>query len=356
MPFGIRSPQFPAGVPLGWFVDGLTVDPVSGRLYYGDIGVLASAASGIMRTALDGTGATTLVPHLDGRGRGLAIDLAGGKMYFAQHNPLSTTGGRIWRANLDGSVLEVIVPGLNRPRDVALDLFGGRVYWTDEATFKIQSANLDGTGLLDVVTGLTGGPSSLTLQAVTNQPPVAQCQDLTIFTDTGLCTATISVDNASFDPDGDPITLDQVPPGPYSLGDNTVTLTVTDDSGASDSCMAVVTVVDVELPTISCVESVNPSGKNVPKARKVNEDGFYQVSAGDNCTVPEITLGGFTLAEGETIKITQAKGKSGVRFVNTMGPAKIRHFQVGPGDAVVTATDGAGNVATVTCLVPPPPK
>ena len=179
---------------------------------------------------------------------------------------------------------------------------------------------------------------------IVNRPPVAQCQDRTIFTDTGLCTATISVDNASFDPDGDPITLDQVPPGPYSLGDNTVTLTVTDDSGASDFCTAVVTVEDRELPAISCVESHNPSGKNVPKAGKVNEDGFYQVSAGDNCTVPEITLGSFTLAEGETIKLTQTPGKSGVKLVNTMGKGEIRHFQVGPGDAVIMATDGAGNV------------
>ena len=69
----------------------------------------------------------------------------------------------------------------------------------------------------------------LSLIVVLNQPPVAQCQNLTIFTDTGSCTSTISVDSASFDPDGDPITLNQVPAGPYSLGSTDVTLTVTDD-------------------------------------------------------------------------------------------------------------------------------
>ena len=116
------------------------------------------------------------------------------------------------------------------------------------------------------------------------------------------------------------------------------------------------TVVDRELPTLSCVESVNPSTKNVPKASKVNEDGFYQVSAGDNCMPPTIELGGFILADGETIKLTQTPGQSGVRLVNTMGAGEIRHFQVGSGDALITATDGAGNVSSVTCLVPPPPK
>jgi hypothetical protein len=40
--------------------------------------------------------------------------------------------------------------------------------------------------------------------------------------------------------------------GPYGLGANTVTLTVTDTSGASDSCTATVTVVDGEDPTIAC--------------------------------------------------------------------------------------------------------
>ena len=68
------------------------------------------------------------------------------------------------------------------------------------------------------------------------------------------------------------------------------------------------------------------------------------------------TVGSFVLANGETIKLTQTPGKSGVKFVNTMGPEQIRHFQVGPGEPVITATDGAGNNTSVTCLVPPPPK
>lgn len=85
-----------------------------------------------------------------------------------------------------------------------------------------------------------------------NQPPVAQCKNVTVSTDPGRCTASsVSVDNGSFDPDGDPITLAQVPPPPYSLGTTNVTLTVTDDQGASDSCAATVTVVDTTPPTIT---------------------------------------------------------------------------------------------------------
>ncbi len=158
--------ESPFGTFTGWFIDGLTLDLVNipNQIYYGDVGVLIAngAPSGIVRTNLDGTLATSLVPHLDGRGRGLALDLAANKMYFAEHAPASTFGGRIWQANLDGTGLVVIVPGLQRPRDLALDLGGGKIYWVDESTKKIQNANLDGSGVADVV-GLLDSPDSLAL-------------------------------------------------------------------------------------------------------------------------------------------------------------------------------------------------
>lgn len=95
----------------------------------------------------------------------------------------------------------------------------------------------------------------------------------------------------------------------------------------------------------------------MPAAGNTSQDGFYRVSASDVCIVaPAIRLGSFSLVNGETIKITQVRGQSGVKLINTMGPLRIRHFQVGPGDAIITATDDSGNTASATCLVPPPPK
>jgi hypothetical protein len=118
-----------------------------------------------------------------------------------------------------------------------------------------------------------------------------------------------------------------------------------------------VKVVDTTAPVVACEESFNPSGKNVPPAHNTNPDGFYVVGATDVCSTSNtIKIGDFTLANGETIKITQSPGFSGVTLVNTMGPANIKHFRVGPGDAVITVTDSNGNVGTAMCLVPPPPK
>jgi hypothetical protein len=74
-----------------------------------------------------------------------------------------------------------------------------------------------------------------------NHSPVARCRDVVVPARmAGFANA--SVNDGSYDPDGDPITLIQSPPGPYPLGTNHVTLTVTDDKGASNSCSALVIV------------------------------------------------------------------------------------------------------------------
>jgi uncharacterized repeat protein (TIGR01451 family) len=77
-----------------------------------------------------------------------------------------------------------------------------------------------------------------------NNPPVAKCKDVTVLAGPGG-TASASIDDGSFDPDGDPITIVQTPPGPYPVGTTTVTLTVTDSHSLSNSCSATVTVVGV---------------------------------------------------------------------------------------------------------------
>ena len=62
--------------------------------------------------------------------------------------------GKIQRANLDGSGVEDLVEGLDFPFDLALDVAAGKMYWTDFHTNKIQRANLDGSGVEDLVEGL----------------------------------------------------------------------------------------------------------------------------------------------------------------------------------------------------------
>ena len=71
---------------------------------------------------------------------------------------------KIQRANLDGSNIQDVLTGLIHPLYLALDIPGGKIYWTGWLTGRIRSANLDGSNLQDLVvkTG-QGNPHSIAL-------------------------------------------------------------------------------------------------------------------------------------------------------------------------------------------------
>lgn len=74
------------------------------------------------------------------------------------------TTNKIQRANLDGTGIEDVVTGLEAPHGIALDIVGGKVYWVSAGTAqKVQRANLDGTGVEDLFTGFLDMPSAIAL-------------------------------------------------------------------------------------------------------------------------------------------------------------------------------------------------
>ncbi|HJQ26738.1 MAG TPA: FG-GAP-like repeat-containing protein [Blastocatellia bacterium] len=157
---------------------------------------------------------------------------------------------------------------------------------------------------------------------ITNQNPVARCKNVTVSTDANSCFANASIDDGSSDPDvGDTITLTQSPAGPYHTGANTVTLTVTDNHGASSSCTATVTVLDQTPPQINC-----PASKTVPTdaglCSALADPG--QAMATDNCT--SATVNGVR-GDSQPLSAPYPKGTTTITW---------------------TATDGAGNSATCT--------
>ncbi len=90
-----------------------------------------------------------------------------------------------------------------------------------------------------------------------NEPPVAVCQDLTLDLDpvTGTVSITAAdVDNGSTDNCGiASMTLDISSFDCSNTGANTVTMTVTDNSGNSSTCTSTVTVQDVTAPEVFCI-------------------------------------------------------------------------------------------------------
>jgi sugar lactone lactonase YvrE len=73
----------------------------------------------------------------------------GGKIYWANN-----VSDKIEQSNFDGSSQEDLITGLGDPEGVAIDESNKKIYWIDRANDKIIRADLDGTNQTDIVTGL----------------------------------------------------------------------------------------------------------------------------------------------------------------------------------------------------------
>lgn len=173
------------------------------------------------------------------------------------HTVTAHVSDSVTNAPLAGQTVTFTITGVNvgvagvcTPADCKTDA-NGNVSFTYPDTNGVGDDTIKAS-----FTDATGALQSATAQkhwVITNHPPVARCKDVTVpaaaFPN---CKAFASVDNGSFDPDpADTITVTQVPAGPYPLGTTTVTLTVTDNNGVSDTCTAIVTVVDNSFPIVS---------------------------------------------------------------------------------------------------------
>ena len=128
---------------LGWSTD-IAFDMSMNKMYWTD----RDTTSKIQRANLDGTNIETLVTgDTSILKESIALDISGGKMYWTKEN-------KIQRANLDGTNIETLVTDIISLRGIALEFSEGKMYWADYGSSKIQRANLDGTNIEDVVTGL----------------------------------------------------------------------------------------------------------------------------------------------------------------------------------------------------------
>ncbi|MCB9284039.1 MAG: HYR domain-containing protein, partial [Lewinellaceae bacterium] len=149
---------------------------------------------------------------------------------------------------------------------------------------------------------------TFTVTVTETQNPVAICQDITVYLDAeGNATIIATdVDGGSYDNcevadlsiDIDAFTCDNV-------GDNNVTLTVTDATGNTEVCVATVTVVDDMIPTFTCPDPTTVSGCDAIIPDLV----ILVTDASDNCGVESITQNpvagtDFGNASGQTVIVT----------------------------------------------------
>src|SRR5690606_11957418 len=183
------------------------------------------------------------------------------------------------------------------------------------------------------VTDFYGNESTCTATVtVTTSPPDAVCQDITVALDAnGQVTITgADVDGGSTDDCG----IDSLSVTPASfdctdLGPNEVTLTVTDISGNTATCTAIVTVIDSLPPTAQCQDitvMLDAMGMATITAAQIDDNST------DNCTIVSITV----------------------------TPTDFDCEDVGDNIVTLTVTDQSGNSSTCTAnvmvMMPDPPN
>lgn len=171
----------------------------------------------------------------------------------------------------------------------------------------------------------SGNQSSTTINVTVEdvEPPTAVCQDITI--DLGLAgqvsitgsdvdggssvscgTAVLSIDTDTFDC--------------TNIGQNNVTLTVTNASGLTDSCTAVVTVVDSTAPVVVC------------------QDITVQLDAAGNASITPS-------------QIDNGTSDNCSNFTLSLDNENFNCSNVGTNVVTLTAVDGFGNSDTCTAIV-----
>jgi hypothetical protein len=101
--------------------------------------------SSIMRMGLDGTNPEPVALLGDVYFTGLAVDAANGWVYWSSPSAIG-------RANLDGTGIATLLSGLSGAEGLSIDPVGGKMYWTEEPG-RLRRANPDGTAVEDLVVG-----------------------------------------------------------------------------------------------------------------------------------------------------------------------------------------------------------
>lgn len=203
-----------------------------------------------------------------------------------------------------------------------------------------------------------GGSGAVTdcVQIRVNAPPTARCKDVAASAD-ATCSATASIDDGSFDPDGDAFTCTQVPTT-TGIGTTTAMLTCTDANGASSSCTATITVTDTTPPVVTTTG-------DVPSLWPPNH-GYRAFALGDCITSIVDNCGGAldVATAAHIVRVESDEGESATgtgstcedAVITSPTTADLRAERAGNGDGRVytvhfEAVDGAGRATPGTCRV-----
>lgn len=157
--------------------------------------------------------------------------------------------------------------------------------YTEQGTFTITWTFADGNG-----------NSSTATQTVvirdTTKPTITAPSAVSVNTDTALCSATVSAETL-----GTPVTADNCgvatvtndAPATFPVGTTTVTWTVTDINGNTQTATQTVTVTDREKPTITAPEAVSVNTDAGQCSATLSAELLGTPVTADNCGVDSVT-------------------------------------------------------------------
>ncbi len=123
------------------FISGLAVDDSEGKIYWTCV-----FPARIQRANLDGTDIETI--HSEKHSY-TGLDIHGSYLYWTQVSQFP----KIKRSALGGAQIETLIEG---PRSWAVEVYNGKIYYTQQGDNTIMKANLDGTGQKVIVSGTDG--------------------------------------------------------------------------------------------------------------------------------------------------------------------------------------------------------
>jgi PKD repeat protein len=261
---------------------------------------------------------------------------------------VSVTGGTIIDTNANGTRILNGELTMSAPNPVSNNTISWTFDWlapTASGTYTVYAAVLSGNGSGTSNDGTATTSLQVTVTAPTNQPPTAMISGPT----SGIANADVTFDGSgSMDPDGTIAAYDwDLGDGTaatgasvthaYAEGSYTVTLTVTDDAGDTDTATLTI---DVSVPNVPPVaEIAGPANGTAGTA--VTFDGSASSDPDGNIVAYDWDFGDNTAGSGATIDHIYAAGSYTVALTVT--------DDMGATDTVTTVID----IAATTDPQPP---
>lgn len=143
------------------------ISAAQGKIYWA-----AAKKHLILRANLDGTDIEKVLFFTEGnaKAQGIALDMIAGKMYWAAWDGVADLA-KIRRANLDGTGLEdiIIIEGPLRFKQVVLDVVAGKMYWMDSIDHKIHRSEMNGSEIEELINTGSGSPQSIALDVASGK-------------------------------------------------------------------------------------------------------------------------------------------------------------------------------------------